>query len=79
MLNNKQKNGCHTAHDIPTLNVQVFETVVTGNTAYISELVEFGWYQWVYYCNSTTSSPLPKEELGKYLGPSENVGSKMSI
>ena len=30
---------CHTAHDIPTLNGKVPETVVTGNTADISELV----------------------------------------
>ena len=27
---------CHTAHDIPTLNVQVPKIVVTGNTADIS-------------------------------------------
>ena len=32
----------HTTHDISTLNVQVPETVVTVNTADISELVEFG-------------------------------------
>ena len=73
------KIRCHTAHDIPTLNGQVPETVVTGNTADISELVEFGWYQWVYYRDATTSYPLPDEELGRYLGPSENVGSKMSM
>ena len=33
------KSRCHTEHDIPTLNGQVPETVVTGNTADISELV----------------------------------------
>ena len=33
------KIRCHTACDIPTLNFQVPETVVTGNTADISELV----------------------------------------
>ena len=41
------KSRCHTVHDIPTLNGQVPETVVTGNTADISELVEFGWYEWL--------------------------------
>ena len=73
------KIRCHTAHDIPTLNGQVPETVVTGNTADISELVEFGWYEWIYYRDATGSFPLPEEELGRYLGPSENVGSKMSM
>ena len=33
------KIRCHKANDIPTLNVHVPETVVTGNTADISELV----------------------------------------
>ena len=70
---------CHTAHGIPTRNDQVPKTVVTGNTEDISELVEFGWYQWIYYRDATISFPLPEEELGKYLGPYENVGSKMSI
>ena len=52
---------CHVAHDIPTLNGQVPKTVVTGNTSDISELVEFGWYQWLYYRDATTSFPLPEE------------------
>ena len=33
------KIRCHTAHDVPTLNGQVPKTVVTGNTADISEFV----------------------------------------
>ena len=64
---------------IPTLNCQVLETVVTGNTADISKSVEFGWYQWVYYRDATTSFPLHEEELGKYLGLSNHVGSKMRM
>ena len=35
--------------------------------------------QWIYYRDATTSSPLPEEELGKYLGSSKNVGSKMRM
>ena len=72
------KIRCHMTHDVPTLNGQVPETMVTGNTADISELVEFGWYQWVYWRDSTGSFPEPEEQLGKTLGPTENVGSKMS-
>ena len=41
--------------------------------------MEFGWYEWIYYRDATGSFPLPEEELGRYLGPSENVGSKMSM
>ena len=52
------KIRCHTARNIPTINGQVPKTVITGNTADISELVEFGWYQWVYYRDATTYFPL---------------------
>ena len=52
--------------------------MVTVNTTDILDLVEFGWYQWIYYRDATTSFNLPEEELGKYLGPSKNVGSKIS-
>ena len=74
----KAKIRCHTSHDIPTLNGQVPKTEVTGDIEDISALVEFVWYQWVYYrYDDTTSFPLPEEDLGKYLGTSDNVGSKM--
>ena len=59
------KIRCHKAHDTPTLNFQVPKNVVTVNTADISELVEFGWYQWIYYRDATTYFPLSEEELGK--------------
>ena len=39
----------HTVHDMPTLNGHVPETVITGIAADISELVEFGWHQYVEY------------------------------
>ena len=54
------KIRCHKVPDIPTLNGQVPKTVVTGNTADISELVEFVWYQWVYYRDDKTSFTFPE-------------------
>ena len=51
----------HTAQYIHTLNGKDLEYVVTGNTADISQLVEFGWYQWIYYRDAKTSFPLPEE------------------
>ena len=63
------KIRCHAAHDIPKINGQVPKTVVTGNTAYVSELVESVWYQWIYYRDATTSFPLPKKNLENTFGP----------
>ena len=51
--------------------------MVIWNTTDIPELVEFEWYHWVYYRDATTSFTLPEEEIGKYLGTSDNIGSKM--
>jgi hypothetical protein len=33
---------------------QVPETIVTGNTADISQICQFGWYDWVVYYDHTT-------------------------
>ena len=52
----------HTTHDIPSLSGQVPETVVTGNTTDISQMVEFSWHNWVYFRDTSNTFP-EKEEL----------------
>jgi len=49
------------------------EEVITGDTPDISNLSEFAWYEWVWY------HPRPGEAklLGKWLGPSHEVGQAM--
>ena len=44
---------------------------VTGVTPNISELIQYKWYQWIWYYD--LRDPL-KEVLGRYLGPAENCG-----
>ena len=39
----------HTALDIYGLEVQVFETVMSGQTGDISSLCEFEWFEWVIF------------------------------
>ena len=48
-----------------------------GETGDISNLCQFGWYEWVYFCQNTVSSPYQKEELGRCLGPTKNEGNEM--
>ena len=43
----------------------------------ISNLCNFGWYQWVYY-RDFGSFPENKEKLGRLLGPCKNEGNAMS-
>ena len=51
-----------------------FETVL-GFTPDISELVEFNWYQWVWYHDPVNPH---KDQLGRWLGPAHNVGQGLA-
>ena len=53
---------------------QVPETIMTSDTADISRICQFGWYDWVMY-HDPTKFPDDKFVLGKYLGPAIDVGS----
>ena len=43
----------------------------------ISNLCQFGWYEWVYFRQQTADFPHQKEELGRCLGPTKNEGNEM--
>lgn len=51
---------------------------LTGKETDISALAEFGWYEWCYFRDATSPFPYPNERLGRCLGPTNSVGSKMS-
>ena len=75
----------HTAMNIRELEGQVPTTKITGDTSDISHLAEFGFYDWVWFVDTTQSDGLEatgqpsmqNKRLGKYLGPARNVGSAM--
>ena len=65
----------HTARGHYTLQNQVPETILTGETADISALAEYGWYDWVVYLDPRDH----EEHLGRWLGPAnDDVGSAMT-
>jgi hypothetical protein len=57
---------------------QVPETIMTGSTADISHIAEFGWYDWVMYRDNIPSYPDDKLILGRYLGPAMDIGSALT-
>ena len=61
----------HLALDIYRLDGQVPETKMLGQTADISFISAFGWYDWIYYNESIVGFPEPKMQLGRYLGPTD--------
>ena len=64
-----------TATDIFDLNGRTpFENVL-GFTPDISELVEFSWFQWVWYHNPVDPT---KDQIGRWMGPAHNVGQGLA-
>jgi hypothetical protein len=68
----------HTALNSYELQGQVPETIVSGQTADISVLVEYEWFEWVKFRDNPTAFPEPKEILGRWLGPALDIGPAMS-
>ena len=48
-----------------------------GTTADISQICEYEWYEWVMFRGSPHQYPTDTMILGRYLGPSIDVGSAM--
>ena len=67
----------HTALNIYSLEGDTPYTVLTGDTPDISHLSEFAWYQYVWYL-TPTDADFDKRKLGRYLGPSHDVGDAMT-
>jgi hypothetical protein len=54
----------HSVNTIYTMNGQVPETIMTGTTADISHISEFGWYDWVMFWDNTLAFPEDNIVLG---------------
>ena len=52
-------------------------TVTTGDEGDISNLCQFGWYEWCYFREQTAAFPNQREVLGRVLGPSRGEGNEM--
>jgi Reverse transcriptase (RNA-dependent DNA polymerase) len=65
----------HTALNLMRLGGETPTTYLTGETADISHLCQFGWYDYVWWLDVTDK--LQNKKLGHYLGPSLNSGDAM--
>jgi hypothetical protein len=59
-------------------NDEVPETIMTGSTANISHICEFGWYDWGMFRDNVPTFPDITLTLGQYLGPATDVGSALT-
>ena len=68
----------NTAHNIYGLDGQVPETMVSRETADISPLAEYKWYEWVMIRDTSVSLSEDYMVLGRYLGPALDIGPFMT-
>jgi hypothetical protein len=66
------------AHDIYSLDGQVPQTIVKGETADISAIALFCWYEWVMFRDMSIPFPEDNMVLGRNLGPAINVELAMT-
>ena len=63
---------------VRTLNWKTPIEVATGETPDISNLLQFHWYEKVYYLDPRSSYPSPREKLGHFVGVAEDVGDTLT-
>ena len=65
----------HTALNIHELHGETPQTMLTGETADISHICEFAFYEWCWYYNKEPGGM--KKYLARWLGPSMEIGDVM--
>ena len=53
-------------------------TATLGVEGDISNLCQYSWYDWCYYCDHTAKFPHNQEVLGCVLGPARGEGNEMA-
>ena len=53
-------------------------TLMTGEEGNISNLCQYGWYDWCYYCVHTARFPYNQEVLGRVLGSAHYKGNELA-
>ena len=54
-------------------------TQLTGQEGDISNICQYGWYEWCYYREQGADFPFNKEVLGRVLGPARGEGNEMAL
>jgi hypothetical protein len=67
----------HTSLDIFSLEGQVPESKIKGETVDISTITEYVWYEWVKFRDTAAKFSWSKIQLGRDLGSAIDIGSSM--
>jgi hypothetical protein len=68
----------HNSLDNFSLEGQVPESKVKGETVDISTIAEYAWYEWVKFRDTSAKFPVSKIQLGRDLGATIDIGPVMA-
>jgi hypothetical protein len=69
--------GRVTAHSLPSLAGRVSHEILSGHTLDISELIQFVWYEPIWFFDPNASFPYEKKCLGRWIGVAHDVGAPL--
>ena len=67
-----------TAKNLFQLQGQTPHFATFGEEGDISNICQFGWYEWVYFWETTVKFPFTAHVLGRCLRPAKNEGNEMT-
>ena len=67
-----------TSKELFQLQGQTPHFATFGEEGDISNICQFGWYEWVYFREATAKFPFPAHVLGRCLGPANNEVNEMT-
>ena len=67
-----------TSKDLFQLRGQTPHFATFGEEGDISNIFQFGWFEWVYFRENTGKFPFPSHVLGRCFGTAKNEGNEMS-
>jgi hypothetical protein len=67
----------HTANTVYATGNEVPETIMLGSTTDISNICQFGWFEWVMFWDTVPTFP-NTHILGQYLGLAIDLGSALT-
>jgi len=67
-----------TARKLFSLHGTTPYTALTGEEGDISNICQYGWYEWCYFRENSNKFPFNREVLGRVLGPATGAGNEMA-
>ena len=67
-----------TSPPLYSMNGRTGHEIITGETPDISEHIDYGWFDYLWYIDENAAFPEDKQKLGRWMGPSHQTGQALT-